>query len=422
MRRSAVLHGHSLSSRGRVAMLACGFWALGACSSDGPAPQPDAGADARLDSSHADLGKDGAGVDRIVSDTQRPAPRWESFAGPTVWGHTATLLDDGRVLVVGGGDEYKPVAEAWLFLPATSTFISGGKMSVGRRGHTATLLQDGRVLVAGGEKDHYDVYSSAEVFNPTKPVDQAWSLAKSMPGPRSGHSAVRLKDGRVLLAGGQGLSAPATLDTLVIYDSVSDSWSAPIAKLSVPRDFFSATLLESGKVLFAGGTASGTEVTWHDSMESFDPAAGTVAAPSAKLSGPRAFHTAHGLPGNKVLLVGGKCDGYGACKLKGDDLYDVVMDKVSSIAHFGTEPPMSHASCALLDGRVLIVGGEAAQHEKQVVVFSIATASWEELPAMSEGREHHSATTLQDGSVLVVGGEPPSATTPLTTAARLFNP
>jgi len=90
--------------------------------------------------------------------------------------HTATLLRDGRVLIVGGGEGggsgngiAEPPAEVWD--PATATFGPAGSLLVGTRpGHSATLLSDGRVLVVGGdagcEKNDCTAHASAEIWDP----------------------------------------------------------------------------------------------------------------------------------------------------------------------------------------------------------------------------------------------------------------
>ena len=96
---------------------------------------------------------------------------------------SATLLQDGRVLIAGGyhvdskGD-YQYHDEAYLFDPATNTFSSAGKMKDARSDHTATLLKDGRVLVVGGKGSDY--FESAEIFDPSKLPGNAWSAAKPM--------------------------------------------------------------------------------------------------------------------------------------------------------------------------------------------------------------------------------------------------
>ena len=85
-----------------------------------------------------------------------------SMSGPRYWGFTATLLNDGRVLVIGGSE-----ASAELYDPSAGKFISAGTMSTPRAGHTATLLADGRILIAGGS---YGREPSAELFDPSTGV------------------------------------------------------------------------------------------------------------------------------------------------------------------------------------------------------------------------------------------------------------
>ena len=81
-------------------------------------------------------------------------------------GHTATLLPDGRVLIVGGCcDDDLASAEVWD--PATASFGPAGSLAEVRSGHTATLLPDGRVLVVGGDEQGGDVHASAEVWAPS---------------------------------------------------------------------------------------------------------------------------------------------------------------------------------------------------------------------------------------------------------------
>src|SRR6516165_5480278 len=109
-------------------------------------------------------------------------------------GQTATLLPDGKVLVVGGG-----TASAELYNPATRTFSPAGRMAVPRTDATATLLRDGKVLVAGGLLRGKIQQASAELFDPTT---GRWSATGSMQVPRSGQTATLLPDGKVVVAGG----------------------------------------------------------------------------------------------------------------------------------------------------------------------------------------------------------------------------
>src|SRR5262249_10311963 len=90
---------------------------------------------------------------------------------------SATLLQDGNVLVAGGDGggpidvPIQPVASAEVYNPATGTFTATGSMAAPRESHKATLLSDGKVLVAGGIPSSNNcclgVTATAELYDPT---------------------------------------------------------------------------------------------------------------------------------------------------------------------------------------------------------------------------------------------------------------
>jgi hypothetical protein len=125
-------------------------------------------------------------------------------------GHTATLLDNGLVLVAGGAN-VAPLATTELYDPATGRFSTGANMATARTNHTATLLNDATVLMIGGIPQVSAVYngftptSTAEIYDP---ASGAFSPTRSMGDGRYWHSAVLLNDGRVLVVGGGHSDAP----------------------------------------------------------------------------------------------------------------------------------------------------------------------------------------------------------------------
>jgi uncharacterized repeat protein (TIGR01451 family) len=181
--------------------------------------------------------------------------------------HTATLLPDGRVLVAGGidvGSGGGIWASAELYNPVTGLWSPTGSMPVAHAFHTATLLPNGRVLVVGGFSGGGSI-TSAELYNPTTGV---WSGASNMSTPRMRHTATLLPDGRVLVVGGDdnGSNGVASAE---LYDPATNTWSGA-GSMSVARSRHTATLLPDGRVMVAGG-CTGNIVTCHASAELYDP-------------------------------------------------------------------------------------------------------------------------------------------------------
>jgi hypothetical protein len=188
--------------------------------------------------------------------------------------YTATLLPDGRVLVVGGGGEgYASLATAELYDPATGAFSPTGSMTSGRWLHTATLLPDGRVLITGGRTPTDSVYATAELYSPTT---GRFNRTGPMHAGRQQHTATLLPDGRVLITGGfeQNGAAGQALSSTELYDPVTGKFT-PAGSMGNPRMEQTATLLNDGRVLIAGGGAL-----------TADPKGGEVGSASAVLYQP----------------------------------------------------------------------------------------------------------------------------------------
>jgi hypothetical protein len=361
--------------------------------------------------------------------TKKPAS-WTSLKNaPSVRYHTATMLQDGSVLIVGGEQELtegnvKLVTDTWVYRPSNDSFTVAGKITVGRTGHTATLLADGRVLLVGGNADAWTYLDSAVIFDPAKSVDP-WLPTAPLPAVRGKHAALKLADDRVAVIGGSGTSGGTPVDyaSIAIFDPNAGTWSTPaLSSLKQKRYYHTATLLKNNKVLVAGGVQSGTELTWLDTLEIWDPVSGTVTASAAKLTQPRAYHTAHLLPDSRVLMLGGRCGtASGLCTLDSDQLYDTSVDKIIEVAHQGAVPA-GHASAALFDGRVFIGGSWDSSGSATALIFSSTDTSWRALPDIPHPRGSHTASALGDGSVLLVGGEDPQAALTLDIAERLYNP
>jgi hypothetical protein len=215
---------------------------------------------------------------------------------------TATLLDDGKVLLTGGvGNSGVFFMTAELFDPTTETFSLTGKMEVARAGHTATLLNNGKVLVAGGGNGSGD-FATAEIFDPS--TGSFAPTAGNMVTARGGHTATMLNDGTVLLAGG---SSDASAE---LFDPNTATFMPTAGNMETLRENHTATLLDDGTVLIAGGdlccrTVDGKPVPISiTTAELYTPASKTF-SPTGSLQNSRFFHTASLLNDGTVLVSGG---------------------------------------------------------------------------------------------------------------------
>ncbi|WP_438021353.1 kelch repeat-containing protein [Sorangium sp. So ce315] len=326
--------------------------------------------------------------------------------------HTATLLQDGKVLVAGGSNS-SVLASAERYSPATNTWSSAGSLATARRNHKAVRLSNGKVLVVGGTNlSGASAYASAELYDP---ATNSWSAAASMGTQRWGHTATLLQDGRVLVTGG---FSGSFLTSAELYDPATNSWSAA-ASLGTSRFGHSATLLQDGRVLVTGGQ-NGTFLT---SAQLYDPSTDSWSSVGA-MGTARYYHTATLLQDGRVLVTGG----YNPVSL---ELSSVEIFDPSSLT-WAAAPSMStnrniHGATLLEDGKVLVMGGTVSQSSSistaTVEVYDPVTNAWTGLQSMSDERTLHTATLLANGRVLVTGGRwhSPSGSVDLA-SAEVYDP
>lgn len=261
-------------------------------------------------------------------------------------GHTGTLLSDGRILVAGGfsdGSQLSVVSvetSAEIFDPSTRAWTLAGPMLQPRGNHTATLLPDGRVLVVGGHAGA-SVLGSAEIYDPA--TDQ-WTSAGSIAPARHLHSAALLSNGKVLIAGGTNAS-PAGFTSALLFDPVSGTW-ANTASMAQPRYQFASALLDDGRFLAAGGYGSG----YLASAETYDPWTASWSA-AGSLSVPRQHPVA--MPSGSRVVVAGGLNGSGI--LSSSEVFDPATSTWRpgpplSASYMGSGVSLSDGSAAIFGG------------------------------------------------------------------------
>ncbi|HYY72836.1 MAG TPA: kelch repeat-containing protein [Candidatus Bathyarchaeia archaeon] len=328
--------------------------------------------------------------------------------------HTATRLCDGKVLVAGGEDAGStPFDSAELYDPATGTFSPTGNMTVTRVAHTATLLANCKVLITGGAADVSEAaVSSAELYDPGTATFAA--TAGSMTAARAVHTATLLKDGRVLIAGGDGiffngLQNPGiqSLASAELFDPNTGKFTAT-APMSQARETHTATLLNDERVLIAAGSDGAVgntnpPATVLGSAELYDPATGKFVA-AKNMTTSRSFHTATLLSTGNVLVAGGIAN-TGAF-LATAELFDPVSGNFTATTGPMAAPRFYHDATALNDGTVLLCGGNdgIANALATAEIYDPAAGTFATAPSMLDARIWHTSTLLQNGKVLVTGG------------------
>jgi WD40 repeat protein len=190
-------------------------------------------------------------------------------------------------------------------------------MATARVAHTATLLPNGKVLVAGGSGISFYL-ASAELYDP---ATGTWSTTGSMATARRYHTATLLPNGKVLVTGGYNGSYLASSE---LYDPATGTWSTT-GSMATTRQSQTATLLPNGKVLVTGGY---NDIAYLAGTELYDPATGTWTT-TGSMATAHYYHTATLLPNGTALVTGGANDsGY----LNSAELYNVG---------FGFTPPIN---------------------------------------------------------------------------------
>ncbi len=322
--------------------------------------------------------------------------------------HTATLLQNGKVLVTGGftdtffGLFFDATATAEIYDPATGSWTATQPMQYARYFHTATLLSNGKVLVVGGGGGGS---IPSELYDP---VSGTWTNVAAPLADGFGNVAARLGNGNVLVAAGLGDNGTGTANSEV-YDPGTGNWTLT-GMMSTNFDFPVATLLSNGKVLVSGGAfASGSSISDVSPFTTlFDPGSTTWTA-QGQLHFKRDYHTATLLPNGKVLVAGGNdLAAFVSPRdyLASAELYDPSTGNWTDTGSLNAGRSQ-HTSTLLSSGKVLVTGGETNGAGPDAELYDPSSGIWTPTSTMNvPARSGHTATLLPDGRVLIAGGYP----------------
>ena len=285
-----------------------------------------------------------------------------------------------------------------------------GDLTTGRSGAAAVLLLDGRPLIVAGSNPVGGSHSlnSAEIFSPAAGM---WSSGGALTTARQLHTATTLDSGKVLTAGGFDVELPPgtsqALKSAELYDPTANTWSpATDMGLGQERSGHTATLLGDGRVFVAGGLGP-YSINALMSTRIYKPASNSWSAGPTLTTG-RFEHTATLLKTGKVLIVGGSAVSTSPTVLKSAERYDPRALPASQISPAGstTDARESHTATLLQDGRVLVVGGyDGTKVLKTAELYDPYANSWKPAASLHGPREGQTATLLRDGRVLVAGGD-----------------
>jgi Galactose oxidase, central domain/Kelch motif len=318
---------------------------------------------------------------------------------------TATSAEDSTV---AGNSTVSVTNSSALFSPA-------GSLQQGRGLHTATRLNDSKILIAGGANRASDRHciggiASAELYNP---VNFSSATTGPLNRPRFAHAAVLLPGGKVFVSGGFGNTSDCMDEgvqpenTAELYDPATGSF-ARTGDMAQSRGGHTATLLADGTVLVAGGGRQANGGTVLSGAELYDPNTGSF-TPTGNMTLARFRHTATLLKNGKVLIAGGLLTSPSANPTASAEVYDPATGAFTATGSMAI-PRENHTATLLADGRVLIVGGLTTQSDSSLKnagsaeVYNPSAGTFSDAGQMAAARSGHAAALLPNGNVLICGG------------------
>jgi hypothetical protein len=307
-----------------------------------------------------------------------------------------TVMQDGRVLVVGGTttpDSASLTLNTGEIYDRSSDTVTaaGNTMSVARWRNSAVTLLTGKVIIAGGcggcvggnalSTDLYD--PKTNLFSAAAPTNAAREVTR----------AVLMPDGRVFLA--------STATSVELYDPIKNTWKLVAHATSHVYGF--VVRLRDGRIMWGGGDSG------NKTVEIFDPVTETFTATGSMSTG-RSMLSAHTLPDGRVIVIGGASSSAG-----GVTVPQATMETWSPATGQWTLFPVNltyarcwHASALIRDGSILVMGGYPTNGSctPTAAVEQVDPIGGTVKPFASLGHANTewNAVTMLDGSVLAVGG------------------
>lgn len=301
-----------------------------------------------------------------------------------------------RLVVEPGAGQAPQTQELTLNVQYRDRFTPlGANATFSASGHSAVALNSGAVLVLGGDRGGVVLSDAIDRFDP---VQRRFERIGSLSSGRSEATAVQLADGRVLLAGGI-TALPVANRTEVIDPQTGQVQTS--GNLAQTRHGHSLTLLADGRVLLVGGTARASAEIW-------DPQTGQWQFAANLLQHDRAGHSATLLADGRVLIAGGHSMSEGAYVFA--ELFDPVSRRFSPLPQTDLTPRAAHSAWRAADGTVLLLAGERARQQDlqplaDALRFDPRTQRFEALPGLAAARTLAPAAPLGDGRWLLAGGQ-----------------
>ena len=273
-----------------------------------------------------------------------------------------------------------------------------GKLSEARAAHTATRLKDGKILIAGGMERNGVFFDDADIFDPQ--INKFARAKNKMSIRRVSHTATLLPDGKVLSVGGWSNRLPER--SAEIYDPQTEKFT-PVGNTLHRRSGHSATLLDNGKVLIAGGFDGQNCLS---ETEIFDPRDYSFAS-NGKMQSARSVHSASKLADGRILLTGGETSRgqiSSSAEIFDPKTNTFTLTKAMNAVRY------KHDSILLADNHVLIFSGSDSRdwngQYKSAEIFDAAKNEFTAAGEMNFARFKMDGTAvlLKDGKVFIGGG------------------